>query len=68
MTIFILGHAGYALTLDRIVPDALLLALNPFQARGWSGEGGWEERGAPGARACSLALALESLAAPTTPA
>ncbi|GBF98241.1 hypothetical protein Rsub_11061 [Raphidocelis subcapitata] len=32
MTIFITGHSGYHLTLDRVVPDALFLLLNPFQA------------------------------------
>ncbi|KAI8469894.1 MAG: diacylglycerol acyltransferase-domain-containing protein [Monoraphidium minutum] len=32
MTIFILGHCGWHLTMDKITPDALLFLLNPFQA------------------------------------
>jgi hypothetical protein len=34
MTIFLTGHTGFHLTLDLLVPDALFLLLNPFQARG----------------------------------
>jgi hypothetical protein len=45
MTIFILGHSGYHLTLDRAAPDALFLLLNPFQAGARrEGGAGWARR------------------------